>query len=359
MRQVVFDKADSVSLREGMADPLPGAGEVRVRVKAFGVNYADIMMRKGIYFDAPPFPNVAGYEVSGVVDSAGAGVPAGWVGKAVIALTMFGGYADTVVVPVAQCIEKPAAVSHVEAAGLAVPYLTAWMLLAHMGALRPAQVVAVHNAGSGVGLAAVDIARHLGAVAVGTASAGKHAFLRERGYAHVFERDAFKAGLMDVTGGKGADLIVDPIGGRDSWNANFKCLRKGGRLGASTMSDKLTAGGNGVFGWMFAWLQIGYALVVGAPKWSPVGLMGENKAVFGVNLAKMFEDIEYPVEWLKEIAQGVVDGWVHPHIDSIYGIDNVRAAHQRVEDRKSIGKVVIVIDASDTEHDKHREKFVL
>ena len=162
-------------------DPTPGEGALRIRVKASGINFADILARQGLYPDSPKVPCVVGYEVSGTVDAAGKGAGESWVGKDVIAMTRFGGYSDVVVVPANQVFERPASLTHEQCAAIPVNYLTAWQLLVVMGSLSKHETVLIHNAGGGVGLAAIDIARHIGARILGTASTGKHAFLKQRG----------------------------------------------------------------------------------------------------------------------------------------------------------------------------------
>ncbi|KAJ3067625.1 hypothetical protein HDU98_009154 [Podochytrium sp. JEL0797] len=358
MRAVVFEKANTIAVHE-RKDPEPSVDEVRIRVKAFGVNFADILARMGIYPDAPPFPNIVGYEVSGLIDAVGPNIPTSWIGKPVVALTKFGGSADTVVTKLAHCIEKPAGVSYIEAASIPVVYLTAWMLVVHMGGLREGQVVLIQNAGSGVGLAAIDIARHLGAISIGTASASKHAFLASRGLDHAidYRTQDFVAEVKRLTGGKGADLIIDPIGGRDSWNKNYGSLRRGGKLGvfgASSMQETLKgAGWSGL-----AWIKIAFSMMLGAPSWGPLKLMEDNAGVFGVNLGHMFEDLEYPVQWLKIAMKGIEEGWVRPHIDSVWDMDHVLQSHEHIEARRSTGKVIIVIDPTDPVHDMSKFKFM-
>lgn len=135
----------------------------------------------GPYPDSPKIPCVVGYEVSGIVDETGSGVNQSWLGKDVFALIRFGGYSDVVIAPEKQAFEKPASVSHARAAAIPVNYLTAWQLLVVMGSLNFGETVLIHNSGGGVGLAAIDVARHIGATIYGTASSGKHAFLRQRG----------------------------------------------------------------------------------------------------------------------------------------------------------------------------------
>jgi NADPH:quinone reductase-like Zn-dependent oxidoreductase len=121
-----------LQLRDAL-DPQPGPRELRVRVHASGINFADILARQGLYPDAPKPPCVVGYEVSGHVDAIGADLSPDWIGKEVFGLTRFGGYADTVIVPEAQVFAKPAALSHEQCAAIPVNYLTAWQLLVVMG----------------------------------------------------------------------------------------------------------------------------------------------------------------------------------------------------------------------------------
>src|SRR5262249_50950896 len=171
---------DKLVLRES-PDPQPTGIELRVRVKASGVNFADILARLGLYPDAPKPPMVVGYEISGAVDAVGPDARPEWIGKEVFGLVRFGGYSDSVVVPQDQVFERPASLDHAQCVALPVQYLTAWQLLVVMGSLSSDETVLIHNAGGGVGLAAIDIARHIGARIYGTASVGKHDFLRSRG----------------------------------------------------------------------------------------------------------------------------------------------------------------------------------
>jgi NADPH:quinone reductase-like Zn-dependent oxidoreductase len=132
---------EKLRLRES-PDPSPAAGEIRIRVKASGINFADILARQGLYPDAPKIPCVVGYEVSGTVDTAGPGVNQSWVGRDVFALTRFGGYSDVVVVPEKQVFAKPSSLSHEQAAAIPVNYLTAWQLLVVMGSLKREEAAA-------------------------------------------------------------------------------------------------------------------------------------------------------------------------------------------------------------------------
>jgi len=212
MRQIVTTANGGIEVLkvEQRPDPAPAPGEVLIRVKAAGLNFADILARQGLYPDAPKKPCVMGYEVSGIVEAVGEGVDQGLPGKAVVALTRFGGQSELVVVKSEQMFEKPDSLSFEQGAAIPVNYLTAYALLAVMGSLQPGESVLIHNAGGGVGLAALDIAKRLSATTYGTASPGKHEFLRERGLDHAidYRNQDWLAVLLKLTGGRGVELVI-------------------------------------------------------------------------------------------------------------------------------------------------------
>ena len=180
MRQIWIPKSgppEVLSVKEA-PDPQPAKGEMRIRVEASGVNFADVMGRLGLYPDLPRLPVVPGYEVAGRVDAVGAGVDASFIGRDVFAATRFGGYADVVCAPEAMVFVRPANMSAEEGAAIPVNYLTAWQLVVVMGALKAGETTLVHSAGGGVGIAATQIAKNIGATVIGTASAAKHAELQ-------------------------------------------------------------------------------------------------------------------------------------------------------------------------------------
>ena len=189
MRQIWITRAgppEVLRVKEA-ADPAPNTGEVRIRVEASGVNFADIMGRMGVYPDLPPIPVVPGYEVSGRIDAVASGIDQSWIGQDVIALTRFGGYADVICVPLKQIFPRPAGLSALEGAAIPVNYFTAWQLVVVMGALKANETVLIHSVGGGVGIAATQIAKHVGARVIGTASAGKHDEMRALGVDHLID----------------------------------------------------------------------------------------------------------------------------------------------------------------------------
>ena len=323
---------EKLQLREA-PDPSPAAGEVRIRVRASGINFADILARQGLYPDAPKVPCVVGYEVSGTVDAAGPGAES-WVGKDAFALTRFGGYADVVVVPVGQVFERPAALTHEQCATIPVNYLTAWQLLVKVGALSKDESVLIHNAGGGVGLAAIDIARHIGARIIGTASSGKHAFLKERGLhdAIDYRTQDWSVELDRITGGRGVELITDPIGG-NHWKKSYNALRSTGRLGMFGISAASESS-------LFGPLRL-LPVALGMPLFHPIPLMNNNRSAFGVNLGHMWHETEKIRIWMDALLAGVRDGWVRPHVDKVFSFAKAGEAQAYMEARKNTGKVIL------------------
>jgi NADPH:quinone reductase-like Zn-dependent oxidoreductase len=312
----------------------PQHGEARIRVRASGINFADILARKGLYPDAPRLPAVVGYEVSGVVDRVGSGVDVALVGAEVVALTRFGGYADVISVPAGQVFQKPAALSHEQAASVPVAYLTAWQLLVVMGSLKPGETVLIHNAGGGVGLAAIDIANHIGATIYGTASTAKHGFLLERGVHEAIDyRTTDWAVQVDrLTGGRGVSLIIDPLGGKNA-RKSYHALRSGGRLGMFGISAATASRLPGPLGLAPA--------ALGMPFFHPVSLMNTNRSVFGVNLGHMWHETGMIADWMRVLLAGVGEGWVRAHVDRTFPLEEAGAAHTYIEERRNTGKVVL------------------
>ena len=339
MRQIWITKAGTpevLQVREAL-DPEPKSGEVRIRVEASGVNFADILGRLGIYPDLPPIPVVPGYEISGRVDSVGAGVDASWVGRDVFALTRFGGYADVVCVPVGQVFDRPAGLSALEAAAIPVNYFTAWQLCVVMGSLKRGETVLVHSVGGGVGIAATQIAKHIGATVIGTASAAKHAEMRALGVDHLidYRTEDFEARAREMTNGRGVELILDAIGG-NSWKKGYRILAPTGRLGAFGISAAASGKERSMFGML--------AMLAGTPwlQFNPLSLMNANKGVFGVNLGHMWGEVERLRGWADQLLDLWWQGAIKPKIARTFPFDEAVQAHHFIQDRKNIGKVLLV-----------------
>jgi NADPH:quinone reductase-like Zn-dependent oxidoreductase len=337
MRAIVIRRngnADVLKVEEH-PDPRPAPGQVLIRVQAAGLNFADILARQGLYPDAPPKPCVMGYEVSGTVEAIGDEVDRSLVGKPVIAMTRFGGQAELVAAPTEQIFAKPDSLSFEQAAAIPVNYLTAWALLVVMGGLKKDEAVLIHNAGGGVGLAALDIAKHVGAATYGTASASKHVFLKKRGLDHAidYRNQDWLPALMKLTNNRGVELVIDPLGGA-SWKKSYRALRTTGRLGVFGVSTASASGLKGKLRALKALMQ--------TPRFNPLALMNRNKGVFGLNLGHMWREAEKVAGWTLEIMRGIQEGWIRPHVDRAFPFAQAADAHMYIEARRNTGKVVLV-----------------
>ena len=339
MRQIWITRAGApevLQIKEA-PDPEPKAGEVRIRVEASGINFADILGRLGLYPDLPPVPVVPGYEVSGRVDAVGASVDASWIDRDAFALTRFGGYADTVAVPLGQVFERPAGLSALDAAAIPVNYFTAWQLLVVMGGLKRSETVLIHSVGGGVGIAATQLAKHLGARVIGTASAAKHADMRALGVDHLidYRTEDFEARTREITGGRGVELIIDAVGG-ESWKKGYRVLAPTGRLGLFGVSAAVSSKERSLLGML--------AVLAGTPwfQFNPLSLMNANKGVFGVNLGHMWGEVDRIRGWADQLLDLWRQGVVKPKIARSFRFDEAAAAHHFIQDRKNIGKVLLV-----------------
>lgn len=339
MKRLITPKAGTADILtlEDVPELTPAAGQVVVTVHAAGLNFADVLARQGLYPDAPPFPNCMGYEFAGVVSAIGTGVDNQWQGKRVLGLSRFNAQAEQVCVPIEQIFEMPESLTFTTAAAIPVNYLTAWQLLVVMGSLQPEDTVLIHNAGGGVGLAALDIARHIGATTIGTASPGKHDFLKERGLDEAidYRHQDWEAEVARLTDGKGVELIIDPIGG-SHLKKSYRALRSTGRLGTFGISAASESG-------LLGRLKL-LPAVVGMPLLHPVGLMNHNRGVFGVNMGHLWQETAKIRIWMGRLMQGLEDGWIRPHVDSVVSFSQAADAHRQLEQRRNIGKVVLVPD---------------
>lgn len=325
---------EALEVRE-TADPAPGPGQVRIRVHAAGLNFAEVMAAQGLYPDAPRPPCVVGYEVAVVVDALGAGSQGPAVGQRVVALTHFGGHSDVVCVPAEQVLPIPDAMSFDAAAALPVNYLTAYHMLFRVAGVRPGERVLVHTAAGGVGLAVLQLCRTVDDVTVfGTASAGKHDVLRAEGCAHPIDYHAadYAAEVRRLTGGKGVDVVLDPLGGND-WRKGLKLLRPCGRLVAFGFAN-LASGQRRRPAHMAS-------QVLGIPLLTPLQLMNQNKTVSGVNIGRLWNEIAILRDELQAVLALWDQGMIAPHIDGSYPFTNAAAAHRRMLQRQNVGKILL------------------
>jgi NADPH:quinone reductase-like Zn-dependent oxidoreductase len=325
---------DSLEVRE-TEDPEPRPGEVRIRVHAAGLCFAEVMAAQGLYPDAPKPPAVLGYEAAGVIDKVGAGVDERRVGTRVVALAMFGAQADVVCVPDAQALAIPHGKDFTEAAAIPVNYLTAYHILFRAATVRPGERVLVHMAAGGLGTAALQLCRTVdGVETFGTASAAKHAALREEGCGHPIDYHAtdYAREVRRLTGGEGVDVVLDPLGGADS-RKGLKLLRPGGRL--------VTYGFANMLGGRRRNPVRVLRQVAAMPRLTPLQLMNANKAVAGVHIGRLISRIDLLATELTEVLALWAAGTITPRIDATYPFAGAADAHRRILSHGNTGKIIL------------------
>jgi len=320
-------------------DPPVGPGELRIAVKAAGINFADTLARVGLYPDAPKPPCVLGYEVAGEVESVGEGVEGHAVGDRVMAGTRFGGQAELVSVPAEQAIPLPDRLSFEEGAAFPVNYGTAYAGLVVMGGLKAGERVLIHAAAGGVGTAATQVARNLGGEIFGTASPAKHEAIRSQGVDHPidYRSQDFAEVVMRLTGGEGIDVAFDALG-PTSFRKDYRILRQGGRLIMYGLSEASSGGRRNLPAALKSLAAMPFATL---PWWKSLALMNENKGVFGLNMLSWW-DREGSIDRVVEpLTADLEVGRLSPLVGGSFSFEEAGAAHEFIAERRNIGKVVL------------------
>jgi NADPH:quinone reductase-like Zn-dependent oxidoreductase len=320
-------------------DPAVGPGEVRIAVKAAGINFADTMARVGLYPDAPKPPCVLGYEVAGEIESLGDGVTDHKVGDRVIAGTRFGGQAELVTVPADQALPLPDQLSFEQGAAFPVNYGTAYAALVMMGSLREGNRVLIHAAGGGVGISATQIARNAGAEIFGTASPSKHDAIKAQGVAHAidYRSQDFEAETMRITGGEGVDLIIDALG-PGSFRKDYRLLRPGGRLVMYGLSENSKEGKRDI---PLTLKSLAAMPTATMPWWKSLLVMNENKGVFGLNMLKWWDTEGNLDRVVDPLMADLEAGRLQPVVAEAFSFDRAGDAHKFIAERRNVGKVVL------------------
>ncbi|MFM6854674.1 MAG: NADPH:quinone oxidoreductase family protein [Sphingopyxis sp.] len=307
-----------------MPVPVPVDGQALVHVRAASVNFPDLLMTRGEYQLKPPLPFTPGMEFAGQVVGVGPGVAGAMVGRAVIGGNRYGAMAGYVCVPADTLRAKPDALDWAAAAAYRAVYLTAYVSLVRRAAVAPGEWVLVHGAAGGVGLACVDLARHLGARVIATGSSAQKLAMVRQLYAPdaVIDLSAgdFRDEVKRLTGGRGADVIIDPVGG-DVFTQSTRCIAFDGRL--------LVVG---FAGGTIATLPSNIPLIKG------FSVMGVRAGEYG----RQFPD--RGAENLAAIDALVTSGAVRPHIHAAMPLSQWRAGFNALAHRQVVGKVVLVPD---------------
>lgn len=318
-------------------DPPLGPGRVLVRVKAAGVNFADLMARQGLYPDAPDLPSVLGYEIAGEVEQVGDGIEGFAAGDKVVGWCRFGGYAELVSAREHDLISLPDDWSFEEGAAFPVVYGTAYAALVSFGNLSAGERLLIQAAAGGVGIACTQIAKLLGAEIFGTASPSKHDAIRGFGVQHAIDYRGkdFAEEVRRITGEEAPlDLIVDGIGAA-SWKAGYGLLRPGGRLvmiGASSFVSGEKRN-----------LSKAVMNLAKVPRFNPIKMSSESRSVMGLNMLRLWDARGTLEEYTDALSPWVEQGVLRPVVSQAFPLERVADAHRFIGERKNVGKVVLTV----------------
>ncbi len=323
----ISEDIDVLSLQTVVTPP-PGPAEVRIAIKACGVNFPDILMIQGRYQFKPPLPFAPGGEASGLVEAVGADVDSSNVGDEVMFGARCGGFAEHLNVSASEVFAKPPAMSFEQAATWHTAYQTAYVALAVRGSLQAGETLLVHGAGGGVGMAAVDVGKALGATVIATAGTDeKLAVVKARGADHVInytQADGSLGGFRDevkaLTDGRGADVVYDPVGG-DVFDESMRCVNWEGRL----LTIGFTSG---------RWPQAAVNLIL----IKSLSVIGVRAGEYGRRNPAGGAQVTAALLGMAE--RGEVDPYVCARIPLAQGLD----ALKMMQERRVIGKVAIVME---------------
>jgi len=333
--RVAIMKAGSPSVLAIQDMPMPVAkeGEVCIEVHFAGINFADTLMRLGLYQPRPAYPFTPGYELSGIIHSLGSNVSELKVGQRVVAAVPTGAQCSHICVKISRVIPIPDSMGLDAAAAMPVTYLTAHHMLHHLGHLKQGETVLIHGGAGGVGTAALQLCQWAGIDNVwATASGSKSEIIESFGGIPIDRHNQdFVSIIKKATDGRGVDHILDPIGG-DNLKRSLSVLAEGGKLYTYGMSAAAPSSKRSLLRSYLAWRK--------TPKFDPLRLMTRNRGVFGVHMGT-WKDEGAMSDQLLRIMEGVELGKLSPVIDSVFNAEDVANAHQYIHDAKNIGKVLL------------------
>lgn len=328
-------KSEEAFQLEEMPTPTPAEGEVLIESEGFGLNFADVMARLGLYKECPPLPTVIGYENVGKIKAIGSGVSGLELGQRVLAFTRFGGYADHIITPALGVTPIPDTLKLGEATALATQYVTAYYAIDESLNLHPGDCALVHAAAGGVGTALVQLLKHKGVTVFGTAgSEEKLAYLQDQGvdYPINYRKSDYSEAIKKLGFEGKIDATFNPIGG-DYVKKDFALLNSGGSVvifGASKLTE---ARGNPI-----KLLK----LVFGFGFWSPIKFVTTSKSFIGLNMLKIGDHKPQAFQrCLKAVVELVNSGVLKPTVGQVFDHEQLAEAHSFLESRQSIGKIAV------------------
>ncbi len=323
MKTIIVDRygdTDVMNLQE-VPTPQAGSNQVRIAIKAAGINYADIMQRLGSYPGGPEPPYAAGFEYAGVIDEIGEGVTDRKIGERVMGLCKLGGYSEYTVVPASQPLPIPEGLGFEEAAAIPCQYFTAYHVLITLGQLQADQTVLIQAAAGGLGSLLVQIAHHLGANVIGTASTSeKCEMIRELGCDHPinYKDVKFREEVDRITEGKGCELIVETVGGR-VFDLSMRCLRPHGRL-----------------------IVVGVASNDPRPVYGSY-LLPHNLTISGFHLNGFLGNVQAMKDAIQCLHVWLEKGVLKFLVNHTFPLEEAAEAQRQIADRKTTGKVVLKV----------------
>ncbi|MCG8576592.1 MAG: zinc-binding dehydrogenase [Flavobacteriales bacterium] len=314
--------------------PHPKKGEVLIKVECFGLNYADVMARNGLYREAPPMPSVLGYEVVGTIEQVGEGGDQNIVGKRVVAFTRFGGYAEyavTTELGVSEIGDMDAGV----AACIATQFVTAYYMAYECLNIFEKDKILIHAGAGGVGTALIQLCKLKGAEVFATAGSDeKLAYIKKQGADHAinYRQNDYAIEMQKVMGSDRLEATFNPIAG-STFKKDMSLIGSGGKVvlfGGSERSGKKW----GILSTLNFVRKMGLMI--------PIGLMMRSKSVLGVNMLKIGDNKPLVLNrCLSEVVKMVKEGQLNPHVGARFSADQIAEAHELLENRSSIGKVVV------------------
>lgn len=321
-------------------EPTPGPGEVKVDVRAVGVNFADVVIRLGLYESAKKYvgwPITPGFEISGEVAELGEGVEDLRVGERVFGVTRFGGYASQVCAPRSQLFRVPAALSHAQAATFPTVHLTAYYALREVLRTRPGQKVLVHSAAGGVGLAAMQIARADGLAPIGiVGSTHKRDVALEYGAAHVIDKSTQALWPEVERLAPGGLHYVLESNGAETLKQSYQHLRPTGRLIIYGFTSMLSRGRGRP-----NWLKLAREFLR-IPRFHPLQMVDANKGVIAFNLSYLFEEQTMLAESMERMLGELASGVLRPLPVTEFPLAEASEAHRALQSGATVGKLVLV-----------------
>ncbi|XP_073418698.1 synaptic vesicle membrane protein VAT-1 homolog [Dendrobates tinctorius] len=326
---------DKVKLQTKKGQPKPKAGELLIRVRACGLNFSDLLARQGVCDRLPSMPVSLGMECAGIVEELGEGVTDRQVGDKVMVLNRYGLWQELVTVPANHAFIMPEGMSFEEGAAFLINYITAYMIIFHFGNLRPKQSILIHMAAGGVGTAAIQLCKTVKDVTIfGTASASKHETLKENGVTHPIDyRTSDYVDEIRKISPKGVDIVLDPLGGSDTCKG-YNLLKPMGKLVIYGAANLLTGQKKNLMALAKSWWN---QFSINAMQ-----LISSNKSVSGYLLGRLDEETELITDVVATLLDLYKQGQIKPKIDSVYPFEQVGDAMRQMQEKKNIGKVILV-----------------